>query len=106
MRADAAHGVQNSALVPMESDASVGQKPPFTLRQVVVSCAHLSILLRSVYVAAAGSSPRSSMKGAHFAFRAGRPWDDGGDIIVVRGNPLFGITNLANVEVVVKDGTV
>ncbi len=46
------------------------------------------------------------MKGAHFAFRAGRPWDDGGDIIVVRGNPLFGITDLANVEVVVKDGTV
>jgi hypothetical protein len=45
----------------MESDASVGQKPPFTLRQVVVSCAHLSILLRSVYVAVAergeGGSP-------------------------------------------------
>jgi imidazolonepropionase-like amidohydrolase len=28
------------------------------------------------------------------------------DIIVVRGNPLFDITSLANVEVVIKDGRV
>ena len=28
------------------------------------------------------------------------------DIIVVRGNPLFDVANLANVEVVIKDGKV
>ena len=29
-----------------------------------------------------------------------------GDVIVVKGNPLFDIVALSNVEVVVKDGTV
>jgi hypothetical protein len=51
MWADAAHRVQDSAVIPVENDTLVGQKRPFTLRQVVVSRAHRSILPRSVYVA-------------------------------------------------------